>query len=164
MGRSASPPFLLLWDCVILNCKQYPKLSHYWYNELHGADLFLRSWWLLSISENSLCLMEPEGSQNLTPRFYSDAYVKKGARGSWWDVCNLGKKVECYWRVLVVRSKWTSHELRIIIYKPLLLVVFNSFVVLTHLSVFKLKGWGGHVFVTRFILIHHAGVFVTLQL
>jgi hypothetical protein len=69
-----------------------------------------------------------------------------------------------YKGVLVVRSKRTSHELRIIIYKPLLLVVFNSFVVLTHPSIFTRKGWGGHVFVTRFILIHHAGVFVTLQL
>jgi hypothetical protein len=128
----------------------------------------------MDIKKLFVCLMERKGSQNLTPGFYSDADMKKGAHGSWWNVCNLGKKVEYYWRYcrvmyvykgdLFVRRKWTSHELRIIIYKPFLLVAFNSFFVLTHLSVFTMKGWGGHVFVTRFILIHHAGVFVTLQL
>jgi hypothetical protein len=64
----------------------------------------------------------------------------------------------------VVGSERTFLELHVMKYKQLLLVVFNSSVVLIHLSIFTRKGWGGHVFVICLIVIHHGGVFVTLHL
>jgi hypothetical protein len=66
--------------------------------------------------------------------------------------------------VLVVRSKRSFLGLHVMKYKPLLLVVFKSCVVITHLIIFTRKGWGGQESVTFFLVILDPGVFVTLQL
>jgi hypothetical protein len=66
--------------------------------------------------------------------------------------------------VLAVRSERSCFDLHVMKCKPLLLIVFKSCLVITHLYIFTRKGWGGQESVTFFLVILDPGVFVTLQL
>jgi hypothetical protein len=66
--------------------------------------------------------------------------------------------------VLAGSSKRSFLDLHVMKSKPLLIVVFMSWVVITHLIICTRKGWGGQESVSFFLVILDPGVFVTLQL
>jgi hypothetical protein len=76
--------------------------------------------------------------------------------------------MQFYWRygiviyvcktVFAVRSKRSCLDLHVMECKPLLLVVFKSYLVITHLIIFTRKGWGGQESVTFFLVIFDPGV------